>query len=426
MALPFISRPCLMDVLCRMQNVISSSARYAFEKLSLILIQRENEMNLIRRMFALFCDEPVSENGDDGAKNETPSESKPVDLGKPLSEEQFAALSEEDQQTFFEKSLDRKNETAKPKEEENDEASDDEDDAADDEDDKETTDEDDTDLDVDEDDETPASEETVEDEDKDDDEDSETPDVTKKRLTDTQKAFRAARAEAAELKKRIDELEKKATPAPAAEKKDEEITLATIKPEVLSKAMKDHPVETLRWIADQQVKQTLKANEEANKKANAEVERANRMKASEDATIKQFPVLQEILAMSPEELASLKETQKVKYLFGKKTARYFKEFQARGDEDAFRNAAARAYVELSPSMIKDIQRETKRLAEKELVNKKRILGKVSTTGNKGAIGGKGTPKHKSLSDDDFMKLTPSQQMEYWDKSVDSKSAKRSR
>jgi hypothetical protein len=389
-------------------NVISSSAQYAFEKLSLVLIQGEKAMDFVRRMLGFFCDEPVSEKGEEGAKSETPAETP--DLSKELSEDAFMALSDKDQATYFEKSLERKEAAAKPVEEEEDEEEDKE----------EVAEEEETpgdDLEVEEPVDEPAAEEAEEEE-----ATEEVPEVTQKRLTDTQKAFRAARQENAELKKRLDALEaKSATPAPEKKKDEpEELTLATIKPEVLAKAMKEHPVETMRWVTDQQVKQTLKQNEEVQKKAQAETDRATRIATSEQSAIKKFPVLKEILDMGPEKLEKLKETDAGKYAFGQKTAKYFKEFQARGDEDAFLNAAARAYVELSPSMIKDIQRETKRLAEKELVNKKRILGKVSISGNKGAIGAKGTSKQRSLSDDEFMALSPVKQMEYWNQSVDSK------
>lgn len=417
MALPFISRLRLVDRLCSVMNVISSSAKYAYEKLLLMLIQRENEMNLIKRLLAFFCDEPV-----EGEEAPAPDpESKP-DLTKSLSDEEFGNLSESEQAQYFENSLDKKLEAGdKPAEI----PAEDSDDAEDEDDKDDETDDEDDELEVEDNVEEPADDE-------DDDEDdepaeNETPDVTKKRLTDTQKAFRAARSENAELKKRLDEIEKKVTPAPAAKKpEEEELTLATIKPETLAKAMKEHPVETMRWITDQQVKQTLAQNQKVQTEAQEATDKTNRMKASEDATLKQFPVLGEILKMKPEQLETLKTESKVKYLFGKKTAKYFKVFQARGDEEAFYNAAARAYVELSPEMTKEIQRESKRLAEKELVNKKRVLGKVAASSNKGAIGGKGTPKHKSLSDEEFDQLTPSQQMEYWDKSVDSKLAKRSR
>jgi hypothetical protein len=363
-------------------------------------------MNFLKRLFALFFDEVAPE--------EKPAEEPAAEEFKSLTDEEFSALSEEKQNEHLAKSVEHNFAQAeKPAEEEApaEEPAEEEDPeaaaaalAAEDKENDDTQDPTDAEED--------ADLEKIEDP------------IIKKRLTDTQHAFRAARSENADLKKRLEELEKKVTPAPDPAKKGqpEELTLANIKPEVLAKAMKEDPVNTLRWVADQQVKQSLELNRKAQEKVAQEESDKNFVRASEDSAIKKFPVLSEILAVGkdPVKMAALKEKSKSKYEFGQKTAKYYKEFTARGDKEAFYNAAARAYVELSPQMIKDVQIETKRLAEQELANKKRVLGKVSVTGNKGGINQKGAPKHKSLTEEEFMKLTPAQQVSHWSSEIDAK------
>ena len=344
-------------------------------------------------------DEPVETPAEKPAEKVAESDISP----KQLTEAEFGALSETEQNEFFAKSIEQNFAKAEGKTEDDEVVADEIED--------------------------PAAELEKEDLENDGTEevtDEATPEepVTEKRLKDTQHAFRVARSENADLRKRIEDLEKKnmATVLPA-KTEPAELTLATIKPEVLQKALRENPVDTMRWIADQQVKQSLDISRKANEAAAGEVEAANQLKVSEDAALEKFPVLKDIIGMQPEALQKLKETSKVKYEFGQKTAKYYKEFTARGDKEAFYNAAARAYVELSPQMIKDVQIETKRLAEQESANKKRVLGKVSVSGNHGTISQKGSSKHKSLSEDEFMKLTPAQQLEHWSSSIDSKSAK---
>lgn len=350
-------------------------------------------------MFKIYFDEFDAEYEVPETPEENPEEeAAPVaEKQESLSDDEFDKLSEAEQTAFFEKSIDKNFAKAEGKDEEPEE-------------------------------EDPAAElanEDAENEDTDEDpEENSGEPVTEKRLKDTQHAFRAARSENAELKKRLDELEKKAAAPVAPEKKESaELTLATIKPEVLQKALRENPVDTMRWIADQQVKQSLEVTRKMNEDAKAATEAKEFVRKSEDSALQKFPVLKEIIGLKPDALEKLKETSKVKYEFGQKTAKYYKEFTARGDKEAFYNAAARAYVELSPQMIKDVQTETKRLAEKESANKKRILGKVSVSGNHGTINQKGSPKHKSLSEDEFMKLSVADQLAHWDRSIDSKSAK---
>jgi len=363
-------------------------------------------MNFWKRLFALYFDEVVPEAT---PADEPSAETKEF---KSLSESEFAALSDPDQNAHLAASVEHNFAQAeKPADEPVDEP------AAEPAEDPE------------------AAALAAEDEDNaeaaastDDEEDAELEQienpVIKKRLTDTQRAFRAARSENAELKKRLEDLEKKVAPAPDPSKKTDpaELTLATIKPEVLAKAMKEDPVNTLRWVADQQVKQSLELDRQAQEKVAQETADKNFVKTSEADAIKKFPVLSEILSCGtdPVKLNELKTKSKSKFEFGFRTAKYFKEFKARGDKEAFYNAAARAYVELSPQMIKDVQIETKRLAEQELANKKLVLGKVSVSGNKGSISQKGAPKHKSLSEDEFMKLTSVQQVSHWGSEIDAK------
>lgn len=370
--------------------------------------------------FMLYFDEPSDESlelpSDEVVKNEPVVKEGELDLSKPLTDEQFESLNETQQTEFFAKSIERKEEAAKPVEEKDETEDPDED-----EDDKDEV----VELEETQDDKDETANEAQAKEDAAIAAEVDTAPNTEKRLKDTQRAFRIARSENAELKKRLDDLEKKVTTPVAAEKPAEPpvVTLATIRPDVLQKALRENPIETMRWIADQQVKQSLEVSRKTSEDATKESERKIFVKTSEEATLKKFPVLKDILDMGPEGLEKLKETSQVKYLFGQKTAKYFKEFSARGDNEAFYNAAARAYVELSPTMIKEVQQETKRLAEKELANKRRVLGKVSVSGNKGTVNQKGTPRYKSLSDDEFMKLSPSQQMEHWSQSIDSKRTK---
>lgn len=392
------SRPYLASVLCGMVNVIVSSAKALDETTS-------HARPKGAKMFKFYFDEfNVEYEAEVPAEEPVKDEAPAAEPKESLTDAEFGALSEAEQNDFFAKSIDRNFAKAEGKEEPPAEEEEVEDPAAE----------------LEKEDAENESEEEVTEESTDEP-------VTEKRLKDTQHAFRAARSENAELKKRLEDLEKKvAAPAAPAKIEPTELTLATIKPEVLQKALQENPVNTMRWIADQQVKQSLEATRKANEQAASEVEAANFVKASEDAAIEKFPVLKEIIGLKPEALEKLKETSKVKYEFGQKTAKYYKEFTARGDKEAFYNAAARAYVELSPQMIKDVQIETKRLAEQESANKKRVLGKVSVSGNHGTINQKGSPKHKSLSEDEFMKLTPAQQLGHWDSSIDSKSAKRIR
>ena len=357
-------------------------------------------------MFKFYFDEP-SEDPIETPAEETPADETPAAAPKEsLTDDEFGALSESEQEAFFAKAVDRNFAKVEGKKEEEPAEEETEDPAAE------------------------LEKEDAENEGTDESEESEEATdepVTEKRLKDTQHAFRAARSENAELKKRIEDLEKKAVAPAAPEKKEPtELTLATIKPEVLQKALRENPVETMRWIADQQVKQSLEETRKASELSAKQAQDADFLEKSEEAALTKFPVLKDIINLKPDELVKLKETSKVKYEFGQKTAKYYKEFTARGDKEAFYNAAARAYVELSPQMIKDVQIETKRLAEQESANKKRVLGKVSVSGNHGTINQKGTPKHKSLSEDEFMKLTPAQQLGHWDSSIDSKSAKRIR
>lgn len=353
-------------------------------------------------MFKLYFDEVTPEPEETPEEEpvvETPEEKPVEDEKETLTDDEFSALSEEKQNEFLAKSVELNFAAIEKKEDEPEEKEED-------------------------------PEEQLDTEDKENlevvDESEEDEPVTEKRLKDTQHAFRTARSENAELRKRIADLEAKTVAPVTPEKKNpEELTLATIKPEVLQQALLKDPVNTTRWIADQQVKQSLESTRQANEKATKESEDKKFVAASEEAAMTKFPVLKEILSLKPEELLKLKDTSKVKYEFGRKTSEYYKEFAARGDKEAFYNAAARAYVELSPQMIKDVQIETKRLAEKESANKRRVLGKVSVSGNHGTINGKGTPKHRSLSEDEFMKLTPAQQMGHWDSDIDSRSAKRS-
>jgi hypothetical protein len=363
---------------------------------------------MFKKLFSLFCDELVEVEDIDDQIPEEGSDKAP-DLGKTMSDEEFGKLTEAQQQEFFEKSVDRKEKEAAGEEPEDEESEEEEEEPS----------EEDEDPDVEAEEEEEPSEE--EDPDAEPEEGEEAP-VTEKRLRDTQKAFRTARSENAELRKRIEALEAKPA-APAAPEKPAAITLATIKPEVLQRALRENPVETMRWIADQQTKQTLAENEKKNKDAEAEISRVNFVKQSEEQAVKKFPVLKEILAMGPDGLEKLKETHRTKYEFGQKTAKYYKEFAARGDNEAFYNAAARAYVELSPKMNKELQVETKRLAEREMANKKRVLGKVSVSGNRGSVLSRNASKHTKLSEEEFMKLSPSQQMDYWDASVDSRRKK---
>lgn len=358
----------------------------------------------MKNPFALFFDDP-----EDIEKEVAEKEEKPAASEKEMSEEEFGKLSEAQQQEFFEKDVEEKTKEKEETEEEEPEEEESEEETQDEEESEEESEE-----------EEEESEEGEESEEAEED----VP-VTEKRLKDTQKAFRAARSENVELKKRLDEVEKKVEASkPKEETKPAELTLATIKPEVLQRALKENPVETMRWVADQQVKQSLEENRKRTEHDSKEVERVAFVKQSEEMALKKFPVLKEILDMKPEELEKLKTTHNTKYLFGQKTSKYFKEFAARGDNEAFYNAAARAYVELSPKMIKEVQSETKRLAEQELANKKRVLGKVSVSGNHGVLGTKNASKPKNLSEEEFMKLTPSQQMEHWERDFDSKTKKK--
>lgn len=354
-------------------------------------------------MFKLYFDELPEDTGAEEEVSETPEvtpEAKPE--GK-LTDDQFDALSDEEQKAYWEKGLtkpvapEKKEEVVEePEVEEEDEPEEDE---------------------VKE-----VSEEVVE-----DDEPSVEP-VTEKRFKDTQHAFRTERSKRLELEKRFADLEKKVSePNKLVEQPvEEELTLANIKPEVLADAYKKDPINTQRWVADQQVKQSMRLHAEEQERISKIEQEKVFVKQSEEAAIKKFPVLQEILDMSPEAMEKLKESNKMKYEFGKKTAKYFEEFKGRGDKEAFYNAAARAYVELSPQMIKDMQLETKRLAEKEMANKKRVLGKVSVSGNQGTVSQKGTSKHKSLTNEEFLKLDPEAQRAYWMNDINSKNANRSR
>lgn len=255
--------------------------------------------------------------------------------------------------------------------------------------------------------------------DADQDEDEELPPNVAKRLKDTQTAYHEARKENKELKERLDALEKKVTPPADGKKKDDqEVTLENIDPEVLKQALAKDPITTQRWIAAQQVKLSLRDAAKADEARKTEEAFESQKAQSEQIAVKRFPVLGRVLKMSDEKLAEFKTKHPEQYEFAQKTVAYFKDFSSRKDAHALMNAAARAYADLSPKTLAKIREETKKKAKQEFSEKTKVIGKlkvVSGDGTKGKSKG-----FKQLSDEEFGKLTPQQQDEYFDKSVESK------
>jgi hypothetical protein len=267
-----------------------------------------------------------------------------------------------------------------------------------------------------------------------DSEDSETdsseqevPPTISKRLKDTQAAFHAERKKNRELEERLAKLEEKVTGKPDVTqdvdkgKKDEkaELTLETVDPKVLEEALKKDPINTTRWIADQQVKLSQKRAAEEQKVKDQQNEFTARYQKSEEAAAKRFPVIQKVLKMSDEQVASFKNEHPEQYEFVQKASQYWKEFNARGDVDALYNAASRAYADLSPKTLKKIREESKQLGKQEATTKTKILGKLRVESNTGTKPKSGSG-FKKLTSDEFAKLSNAEQVKYMRESVDAR------
>lgn len=373
------------------------------------------------KWFKLFFDTPEDKIADPADKGGDKSGEPKVDASGEIILD-WEATSKEVDKHFNLESEDAEVEDEDKSDEESDEEDADSEDSE--EDAEEADDESDDEFDVDE--ESEEADASAEKEDEEEQPEKKVEPITDKRFRDTQKAFRQERQKNIELQKQLEEA-KKPVQAPAAKTEVKtELTIDNIDPKILEKSLREHPVETQRWIVDQQTKKTLAAAEAERVKATEVSEKASRIEKSEQVALKRFPVLEEVLSMNQEELAQLKKESFTKYVFAKKTAKYVKEFEARGDEEALSNAANRAYVELSPEMIKDIQRETKQLAKQELVNKKRVLGKVSVSKNSGNSGASASRGFKHLSEDEFMNLKPEEQQRYQEESVNRRIADRNR
>lgn len=349
-------------------------------------------MNWLVKLFTLCFDEPEN---------------------KSVSEADFLKMSDAEQDAHFEKSVEQHQKAAEtPKEE-----------VVEDEDTEEEVTEDET---EDEEEEVVVDEETTENEveetdeepeESEEEEDAEDPVANSKRFKDTQAAFRKERQARLDAEKRIAALEAKVNTPEKEKEKEQEITIDNIPAEVLQKALRERPVETMRWLADQQTKKSLAARDQATAESAKTAEKQERINKSEEAATTKFPILGKLIDMDDTELKDLKAKNPTQYTFAMKTVKYLKEFQARGDEEALYNAANRAYVELSPKMIKDIQIQTKLQAKKEFNAKKRILGKVSTTASKGS---KSAGLKRSLSEDEFNALNPAQQDKFFQDSINRK------
>jgi hypothetical protein len=261
-----------------------------------------------------------------------------------------------------------------------------------------------------------------------DDSEKEVPQTISKRLKDTQAAFHAERKKNREYEERIAKLEAKINGKTdeaqdggkeKGKEKTTELTLANVDPKVLEEALKKDPINTTRWIADQQVKLSQQRAAEEQKVKNQQTEFETRYKQSEEAATKRFPVIQKVLKMSDEQLASFKSQHPEQYEFAQKAAQYWKDFNARGDVDALYNAASRAYADLSPKTLKKIREESKQLGKQEATTKTKILGKLrveESTGTKPKSGS----GFRTLSSEEFSKLSHADQKKHMEQSVEAR------
>jgi hypothetical protein len=221
-----------------------------------------------------------------------------------------------------------------------------------------------------------------------------------KALKDTQRAYHEGQVKIKELQGRLEKLEKK------PDEKPDELTLANIDPKVLQDSMAKDPVNTTRWIADQQAKFTFRQQQEAAQKVIAAEEQHKRVEVSEKVALKQFPILSRILALKESELATFKTTNPDQYEFAVKTMQYQETFEQRGDEEALYNAASRAYAELSPKALEKIKADITKAAVKAQQDKQ------TTVKQAGVSSGQATNTNRPIkkpSEAEFVKLSPQDQ-----------------
>jgi len=221
-----------------------------------------------------------------------------------------------------------------------------------------------------------------------------------KALKDTQRAYHEGQAKIKELQGRLEKLEKK------PDEKSDELTLANIDPQVLQNAMAKDPVNTTRWIADQQAKFTFKQQQDAAQKIIEADEQHKRVETSEKAALKQFPILNKILGLTDADLTTFKTSNPAQYEFAIKTMQYQEIFEKRGDEEALYNAASRAYAELSPKALEKIKADITKATVKAQQDKQ------NTVRQAGVSSGQATNTNKPLkkpSEAEFVKLNPQDQ-----------------
>lgn len=251
----------------------------------------------------------------------------------------------------------------------------------------------------------------------------------KKRFQDTQRALHRTKNEKssvekenAELKARLEKLEKKVSGNEKPDK-EEELTIENIDPKVLAQAMQKNPVNTMRWIADQQVKVSQRQAQKSQASQQAETERQKAREEAENLAFTQYPVLDEVLSLDADKLKDLQKKEPVKYKFAKKVTEYYQKNLDRNDDEALLNAANRVYREMGSKVMEQLIKETRDSAKREMTHKKRVLAKVKVSSSK-KKGANSSSGFKSLSAEEFEKLSPSEQDKYMEASVNDKLSKK--
>lgn len=288
-------------------------------------------------------------------------------------------------------------EEEKPKDDESNEDEEDEEVEEDDDEDEEDEDEEDDD-------------ESNEDEEDEEVEEDEAVEGEAKRLKDTQRAYHEGQKRIKELEERLSKLEKPPEQDDKGEKKNkeekEELTLENIDPNLLQESMKKDPVMTMRWIADQQTKASWKEQQKVTQREQEVAAKESRIEASEQAAVKQFPVLDKILKMDDAAIEKFKTKSPEQYKFAAKTLEYQKAFQAKGDEEALLNGAARAYAEMSPSVMKKLKKDvTKAVSKARTDKKKAVKGAAVSSGSRT----KPKSKNKKVSESEFFSMNQQEQ-----------------
>ena len=237
-------------------------------------------------------------------------------------------------------------------------------------------------------------------------EEEETPEVTKQRLKDTQTAYHEGQKQIKELTERMDKYEKKLVEKEVVEEKG--LTLENIDPKVLADSWAKDPVNTMRWVTDQQAKMTFKTE---NKRLADEREtgaRDDRIESSEKEALIRFPVLAKIIKMEPDVLKKLKTDSPEQYEFASKTLEYQDVFEKRGDEEALYNAASRAFAELSPKALNKIKADITKAVTTAQNNKKKVVKQAAVSSGDGTRHSKQSKNHTA---DEFFGMSQAEQQD---------------